>query len=118
MIGIDIIEISRIEHAAANEKFIPKHFTQNEINYFKLKNMAPNTVAGNWAAKEAFSKALGTGIRGFSLTDIEILRNKHGAPYIKFKGKKIRAHLSISHSKENAVAIVNLPWYSQIYKHI
>ena len=114
MIGIDIIEIPRIAQAIANENFITKHFSENEIEYFKSKNMSPQSIAGSWAAKEAFSKALGTGVRGFSLLDIEVLRNEQGMPFIVCKGRKLYSSVSISHSKENAVAAVVLPWYSRI----
>ena len=116
MIGIDIIEIPRI--AAVLERtpeFISKSFTQREIAYFESKNMSPATIAGSWAAKEAFSKALRTGVRGFSLIDVEVMRNYLGAPSIRYKGRRIYTQTAISHSKENAVAVVAIPWWSRLY---
>ena len=49
--------------------------------------MRSETVAGNFAAKEAFSKALGTGISGFALKDVEVLRDEHGKPYIELENR-------------------------------
>jgi len=106
-IGVDIIEIGRIAQAMrGGEKFLPRNFTAAEIKYFGEKNNAPQTAAGNFAAKEAFAKALGTGFRGFGLADVEILRDNLGAPYILFRGERHSCHLSISHSENYAVATV------------
>jgi len=112
-IGIDIIEISRIEKVInRTNSFIEKSFTDNEIEYFKLKGLKGNVVAGNFAAKEAISKAIGTGFRGFGLKDIEVLRDELGKPVVhlskKIYGlldiKEFNMHVSISHNKENAIA--------------
>ena len=112
-IGTDIIEISRIEKAIERTNgFVEKLFTEREVEYFKSKGFKANTIAGNFAAKEAVSKALGTGIRGFGLKDIEVLRDKLGKPTVylsdkiyKLTGvKKFNIYVSISHSNENAIA--------------
>lgn len=82
-IGVDIIEIERVRQAIQNNKnFLSKLFTEREIDYFISRNMNSEVIAGNFAAKEAVSKALGTGIRGFSFKDIEILRNELGKPEV------------------------------------
>ena len=112
-IGIDIIEISRIEKIMKRtSSFIEKSFTDNEIDYFKLKGLKGNVVAGNFAAKEAISKAIGTGFRGFGLKDIEVLRDELGKPVVNLSEKiyklldkkDFNMHISISHNKENAIA--------------
>ena len=104
-IGIDIIEIERIEKLlSSKENFLSRNFTEAELEF----NSKPQSTAGNFAAKEAFAKALGTGFRGFGLRDIEVLRNDLGAPYILFRGGKINAHISISHNRTTAVAVVIL----------
>lgn len=113
-IGVDIVEIERIKNSIErNPNFINKVFTENEIEYFKSRKMRPEYMAGRFAAKEAISKALGTGIRGFDIKDIEIDRNSLGKPIAVLRGKaKIilekhynsNIHISISHSKENAIA--------------
>ncbi len=112
-IGTDIIEINRIEKVMMRtSSFLDKSFTYNEIEYFKLKGFKGNVIAGNFAAKEAISKALGTGFRGFGLKDIEVLRDELGKPIVNLSYeiyklldiKEFNMHVSISHSKENAIA--------------
>lgn len=112
-IGVDIIEINRIEKAVKRtSSFIEKSFTQNEIEYFNSKGFKSNVIAGNFAAKEAISKALGTGFRKFGLKDIEVLRDELGKPIVFLSDKiyelidirKFNMHISISHSNENAIA--------------
>ena len=115
-IGTDIIEIDRIEKAINNNKnFLSKIFTDNEIELFRKRNMRIEVIAGNFAVKEAISKAIGTGIRGFSLIDIEVLRDDLGKPiaYLnnnveKIINKKYKLNVSISHNKTSAVAFVIL----------
>ena len=112
-IGTDIIEINRIEKIMMRTSiFVEKSFTNNEIEYFKSKGLKGNVIAGNFAAKEAISKALGTGFRGFGLKDIEVLRDDLGKPVVNLSDKiyklldikEFNMHVSISHSKENAIA--------------
>lgn len=112
-IGCDIIEIQRI--ADADKRFLDKHFTEAERELFQKKKNAAQTIAANFAAKEAFSKALGTGIRGFSLNEIEVLRDEFGKPYINIYGdaeemcEKLgitNIFVSLSHSKELAISYV------------
>ena len=113
-IGIDIVEIERVEKALQrNKKFLDKLFTKEEIDYFKSKGLKTETIAGNFSAKEAISKALGTGIRNFNFKDIEILRDKKGKPIVKTYNnlRKIcidynvlEIKVSISHCKDYAVA--------------
>lgn len=117
-IGVDIIEIERVRQAIQNNKnFLSKLFTEREIDYFISRSMNSEVIAGNFAAKEAVSKALGTGIRGFSFKDIEILRNELGKPEVilhngaNLIGNKLvennnslRVHLSISHNNSSAIA--------------
>lgn len=110
-IGNDIIEINRIEKAIKKTNFITKVFTENEIKLFEIKGKRAEFFAGRFAAKEAVSKALGTGFREFSLTDIEILNDSLGKPYVTFKNsidsynKKYFIDISISHCKEYATAV-------------
>lgn len=116
-IGTDIIEIERISNAIkGNENFLNKLFTKNEIIMFKSKSMRSEVVAGNFAAKEAISKALGTGIRGFSFKDIEVLRDDLGKPIAKLTkkvesvlGNKVyNLNVSISHNNLSAIAFAIL----------
>lgn len=113
-IGTDIIEIERIEKVVKNnKKFLIKSFTEKELEFFQQRNYRTEVVAGNFAAKEAISKALGTGFRGFGLKDIEIVRNEIGKPiaYLYGKAKEIadrygtyNLQISISHNKSTVIA--------------
>ena len=115
-IGTDIIEIDRIERAIKkNNGFLNKIFTFREIEMFKEKSMRSEVIAGNFAAKEAISKALGTGFRGFSLIDVEILRDELGKPiaYLSDNIKdniatEYRLNVSISHNRTSAIAFAVL----------
>lgn len=115
-IGTDIIEIDRVEMAIKNNKnFIKKVFTEKEIEMFNKRNMRSEVIAGNFAAKEAISKALGTGIRGFSLIDMEILRDDFGKPVAYLNKvmeniikRKYKLNISISHNKTSAIAFAIL----------
>lgn len=106
MIGTDIIEISRIEEAAKNPKFLARIFTVGEMEYIISAGSAPQTIAGLFAAKEAVSKAFGTGFsRGVSHQDIEITHDGYGAPKVKLHGNlQAEVYVSISHCKEYATA--------------
>lgn len=112
-VGTDIIEIKRIEKAISKESFVKKYFTENEIIFFQSKNFKTETIAGSFSAKEAVSKALGTGFSSFGAIDIEIMHTSNGAPYVVLGGNaKIVARekrvenicISISHCKDYAIA--------------
>ena len=112
-IGTDIIEISRIEKAINQTAlFKKKVYTEKEIEHIEKKKNPYASYAGRFAAKEAVSKAFGTGVYGFSLSDIEILNDELGKPYvtlynaIKEKAQGLMIQISISHSREYAVSTV------------
>ena len=113
-VGIDLVEIARIRKGCENKRFIDRVFSPAEKELFCGERMRYDSLAGNWAAKEAFSKALGTGVRDFLLTEVEILRDELGAPYIRLTGnaacraaeRGLCFSVSITHTKELAQAIV------------
>lgn len=112
-IGTDIIEISRIREAIARTpSFKTKVYSEKEIRHIEKKRNPYASFAGRFAAKEAVSKALGTGVRGFSLSDVEILNDELGKPVvflhneIKEAAKNLTIQISISHSREYAVSTV------------
>ena len=115
-IGNDIIEIERIEKAILREGFKNKVYTQKELKNIEKRGNRVETYAGIFSAKEAISKAIGTGVREFSLTDLEILNDDLGKPYvivsekldkiIKNKKEDYQIEISISHSKKYAIAMV------------
>lgn len=97
-IGLDIVEIDRIKKAMQNDKFIKKIFTANEIKIMNERKLKPETIAGNYAAKEALSKAIGIGIAKMGLKNVEILRELSGRPYIKTENEAKRALTAIGSS--------------------
>ena len=114
-IGNDIIEIERIEKAISKEGFKNKVYTQRELENIEKRGDRVETYAGIFSAKEAISKAIGTGVREFSLTDLEILNDDLGKPYVvvsekldkilKTKKEDYQIEISISHSKKYATAV-------------
>ena len=118
-IGTDIIEVSRIKAVMERDiGFREKIFTEGEIAYCeKMKNKQQN-YAARFSAKEAFLKAIGTGWRfGVRFADIDVYHDPLGKPHIRLHGKAkelvekegiTTIHVSLSHIKEMATAIVVL----------
>jgi len=105
-IGIDIQDIPRVKNIKPHH--MERIFASSELEYITRKNSAPQTMAGLYAAKEAFFKALGTGVQHSKLTSVEIDHDKFGAPYYNLKNTEwveLKTVLSISHSKNTAVAV-------------
>ena len=120
-IGVDIVKNSRIRKSITNKNFLLRIFTKDEINKSKKTKNKIAFFSKRFAAKEAFSKALGTGFREtLNFKDISITNNKKGKPSIKinnklhdfinkkFKTKKINVLLSISDESEHSIAFVIL----------
>lgn len=113
-VGVDIIEISRIEAAIDRwgERFFNRVYTEHELKLCKQK---PGRLACRFAGKEAVMKALGTGTKGVGWKEIEISSERSGKPLVQLNGKaKAKAaslglgtlQISLSDSKEYAVAVV------------
>jgi len=117
--GIDIIEVHRIQTVMERDiGFREKIFTEGEIAYCeKMKNKYQN-YAARFSAKEAFLKAIGTGWRfGIRFADIDVYHDDFGKPLIRLTGKAeelalrdgiSKIHVSLSHLKEMATAVVIL----------
>jgi holo-[acyl-carrier protein] synthase len=118
-IGTDIVDISRIRVIFnKNKQFKKKIFSLSEIKYCETKTNKAAFYSKRFAAKEAFVKALGTGIsKGISFNEISIINNKNGAPTIQLLGKtqtivkniikkKSKIYLSLSDEKKYALAMV------------
>tara|TARA_B100000963_G_scaffold2143_1_gene1703 strand:+ start:1303 stop:1689 length:387 start_codon:yes stop_codon:yes gene_type:complete len=116
-IGVDMINNNRIKTLIRKKNFILRTFSKSEINFSKKKNSRIAFFAKRFAAKESFSKSMGTGIRdNLIFKDIEILNDKFGKPYFrktkkidnlickKFKVKKYNLFLSISDEKDYSIA--------------
>ena len=118
-IGTDIVSIYRIKKYTKNKRFLSRVFNAEEIHKCKKLMKSDHCFAKRFAAKEAFSKALGTGIsNGINLNEIIVKNNISGKPYFnfegktkkllkkKFKNKKIKALLTLSDENKYAVAFV------------
>lgn len=112
--GVDIIEINRIEKSITNQRFIQRIFSEEEQAYIFKKHTPASTAAGHFAAKEAFVKALGTGITTLDLNHIGITHTTDGAPVFALTGWAAQqlgsnqVTLSISHTDQTAIAFVTI----------
>jgi len=118
-VGVDIIENSRIKKSIKNKKFLSRVFSKIEIINSKKNNNKSGYFSKRFAAKEAFSKALGSGFRnGLNFNDITVVNDQYGKPSIKlnsklkkiinkrFKTIKVNVFLSISDEKKHSIAFV------------
>jgi phosphopantetheine--protein transferase-like protein len=111
-IGTDIVCIIRFEKLITNNAFMNKNFLPSELEYIKSKNNNLATIAGIYASKEAFLKAIKMGINNYQLKDIEICHDNNNAPYISLHnelGNNIdndSIAISISHDGDYAIATV------------
>lgn len=110
--GCDITQVERIRRVFHTKKRQLRCFSPREID---LVGGSSQRLAGNFAAKEAVAKALGTGFRGFNFQDVEILRDEYGRPFLTADAQRklqaalgleeaLKFHISISHEKAYAVA--------------
>jgi len=113
-VGVDIIAVARIARTLARhgDRFLHKVYTPAEAAYCRGR---PAELAVRFAAKEAISKALGTGIAGISWTEMEILADRLGKPTVTLHGRALqRARIlgleewavSLSHSDTDAIAMI------------
>lgn len=113
-VGVDIIEIARIERTLADfgERFLRRVYTEQERERYASR---PSELAARFAAKEATSKALGTGIRGIRWREMEVLSNRRGKPVLVLHGAAaeraaalglVAFDVSLTHSRTDAMAFV------------
>tara|TARA_B100001248_G_scaffold253090_1_gene229954 strand:+ start:117 stop:500 length:384 start_codon:yes stop_codon:yes gene_type:complete len=120
-IGTDIVSIKRIKSSLKKKNFIKRIYNKREILKCKKSIKQHNCFAKRFAAKEAFSKAIGTGIsKGINFNEIIVLNNRSGKPYIDLRGetkkkikkilkkKKLKISLSLSDERDYAVAFVTI----------
>ena len=120
-VGTDIVKVERIKKSTRNKYFISRIFNENEIQKCKKLKRIYNCYAKRFAAKEAFVKALGTGIsNGINFNEIIVLNEKKGRPFIKlikntkknvekrFKKKRYKISLSLTDEDNYAVAFVTI----------
>ncbi|AWE08918.1 holo-[acyl-carrier-protein] synthase [Lysinibacillus sp. 2017] len=111
-IGLDLVELARIEKMITrSEKFQQRILTLRELAIFETLSPSRKVefLAGRFAAKEAYSKANGTGIgEGCELHQIEILKDEIGKPILYFNGMRVNGFISITHTHTTAAAQVIL----------
>ncbi len=117
-LGLDLCGIDRMRQHVENGRFLERFFTTDERAYILSRGKtAADSLAACFAAKEAMAKALGCGLSGVSLNEIEVLHDDAGAPYYRLLGRALdvangkgvrHAHLSISHEGDIAAAVALL----------
>ena len=120
-VGTDIVRVSRIKSSLKNKFFLSRIYNKDEVTKCKKNKNWTNCFAKRFAAKEAFSKALGTGIsKGINFNQIVVLNEKNGKPFIKLientkknvekklKKKNYKISLSLTDEDEYAVAFVTI----------
>ena len=117
-IGVDLVENARIEHSLERfgERFLQRVFTAGEIEYSKSMKYPARHLAARFAAKEAVSKAFGTGIgKSMGWKDIDVRRKESGEPYVELEGgakelagerKVSKLSITLSHTEHHAMAMI------------
>lgn len=113
-VGIDSVEIERIARSIENDRFINRVYGDDELCEIKSRGMHPRSFAVCFAAKEAFSKALGTGISGFALKEVQLVHLDSGAPCLSLSGNALKLaseqnlsfSVSVTHTDSVATVIV------------
>ena len=118
-VGIDMTECPRLKRAMRNPRFFQRVFGPGEQALLQERGYPSEessrwveTAAAGFCAKEAFAKAMGTGVRGFSLCEVELLRKESGAPYLRLSGNARKLaegwefSVSVTHTTEYASAVV------------
>lgn len=117
-IGVDVVHVRRIAHWLHVPGLPERFFHPDELSSAMSRSSAAAlSLAARFAAKEAFGKAIGTGLRGIKLTDICVINNHNGKPEMRLSGSAMGAfkalgcstvHLSLTHESDNAIAMVVL----------
>ncbi|MDR0640864.1 MAG: holo-ACP synthase [Treponema sp.] len=117
-IGVDVIHVNRMERWRLTPGLLDRYFHPQELSAALKKGAGVNlSLAARFAAKEAFGKALGTGLSGIVLKDIMVENHFNGQPVIKVfntarraleKSGALRIHISLTHERDNAIAMVVL----------
>ena len=115
-VGVDVVNIGRMRRWEKIEGLLDRYFHPEELKAAKTRGSASTlSLAARFAAKEAFGKALGTGLKGLQLKDIQVVNNHNGKPDILVYNKAYEAfksvggevmHLSLTHEQDYAIAMV------------
>jgi holo-[acyl-carrier protein] synthase len=114
-IGIDVVHVRRIRHWLSVDGLVDRFFHPDEI--IAMRDRGPTaalSLAARFAAKEAFGKAIGSGLTGISLRDIQVSNSHNGRPEIRLFGTALArlealggktVHISLTHESDNAIAV-------------
>ena len=113
-VGIDLEEVGRIRRSLENPRFCARVFGAEEAAQLAGRGFPAQSAAACFCAKEAFGKALGTGVRGFSLREVQLLRRPSGQPYLYLSGRALELarerglsfSVSVTHTREYAAVVV------------
>ena len=115
-IGLDVVHVGRLERWQKIPGLLARYFHADELAAALAKGSgATLSLAARFAAKEAFGKAIGTGLSGITLKNILVLNNHNGKPCMQLFGNALEAyvasggasiHLSLTHERDNALAMV------------
>ncbi len=113
-VGVDMVEISRIKKSMQNKRFLKFILGDEEYDQLGEKGFSVQSVAANFCAKEALSKAVGTGIQGVGIKNVQILRDNAGKPCVFLTGKALKIaedrnldfSVSLTHTKTYACAVI------------
>jgi holo-[acyl-carrier protein] synthase len=117
-IGVDVVHVRRITHWLSVPGLPERFFHPEELSSARSRGSSVAlSLAARFAAKEAFGKAIGTGLRGIRLADICVINNHNGRPDMRLYGSALAkyealgcssVHLSLTHESDNAIAMVVL----------
>ena len=117
-IGVDVVYVHRLKRWQEIPGLLQRYFHEDELAAsLERGDAAYLSLAVRFAAKEAFGKALGTGLEGIMLKDVMVKSHRNGRPEMFVKGTALAAleksgavtiHLSLTHEKDNAIAMVVL----------
>ncbi|MDR1904163.1 MAG: holo-ACP synthase [Treponema sp.] len=122
-IGVDVVHVNRLERWTVIPGLLERYFHEEELSSTEAKGGGRVlSLAARFAAKEAFGKALGTGLAGIVLKDIKVVNRHNGQPEIELFGTARsmleqsganRVHISLTHEQDNAIAMVVLEYYEK-----
>ena len=114
-IGVDVVHVGRIRHWESVPGLVERFFHPEEIATIRDRGgSAALSLAARFAAKEAFGKAIGTGLAGINLRDIQVINNHNGRPEMRLYGSALSrleafggraVHISLTHESDNAIAV-------------
>lgn len=115
-IGIDVVQVSRMRHWLDDEGLLSRYFHPRELTFALSRGYSSVlSLAARFAAKEAFGKAIGTGLREFSLKEVEVENDEMGKPELVLHGAAaealssvggVRVFVSLTHEEDHAIAMI------------